>query len=413
MWKRLATDGGSMTVTPPSVPSGPSAPPPAAGRACPDPAVDWVSELTRLVTHPDTMHLVFQPIIDVARGAIAGYETLARFTDADGTPSRWAPDRWFAAADAAGMGARIEAMVLERCLRLRADLPPNCFLTVNVSPHLLTEPELADPLLSAGDLAPLVLEFTEHQDVADLRPLLDLRDRLRDRGALIALDDAGSGYSGLQQLTAVKPQMIKLDRALVADADTDDVKLALAQLLGEFGGRIDAWLLAEGVETWGEMDAFVRLGVPLAQGYLLGRPEPPWAVLDPEVGARLRRSVLSAQLKEHVASLVQPVELVPDGQQPTSPGTAVCVDQFGHPTGLLIALRRDGDQVGHRAAPVSLRVSASAAVTEVAQRVITRSEACRFDPVVVVDDIGAATGVIRIESLLSRLADTRTPRKCN
>jgi EAL domain-containing protein (putative c-di-GMP-specific phosphodiesterase class I) len=366
---------------------------------------DWPAQLERLLEHPDTLRLVFQPIVDVARGVVAGYEALARFTDADGAPSAATPDRWFAAADAAGMGARVEAMVIERCLRLREDLPPDCFLTVNVSPHLLTEPELAGLLLGAGDLARLVLELTEHQDVADVRPLLDLRDRLLDRGALVALDDAGSGYSGLQQLTAVRPQMIKLDRALVTGVDTDEVKFALAQLLGEFGGRIDAWLLAEGVETWGEMEAFVRLGVPLAQGFLLGRPAPPWAVLDPQVGERLRRSDRRARLVENVASLVETTELVGGGRRPAGPGTAVRVDRFGHPTGLLLPHRRDGDPPGHRPAPVSLRVPASAAVAEVARRVVTRAEPHRFDPVVVVDDVGAVTGVVRVEVLLACLAD--------
>ncbi|MGX5658016.1 EAL domain-containing protein [Geodermatophilus nigrescens] len=374
------------------------------------PTVAWSDELDRLLERPETLQLVFQPIVDVARGVIAGYETLARFTDSDGSASTATPDRWFAAADAAGIGARVEALVVERCLRLRDELPPNCFLTVNVSPHLLTEPEIADLLLGAGDLAPLVLEFTEHQDVADLRPLLDLRDRLRDRGALVALDDAGSGYSGLQQLTAVKPQMIKLDRALVAGADTDEVKLALAQLLGEFGGRIDAWLLAEGVETWGEMDAFIRLGVPLAQGYLLARPAPPWAKLDPAVADRLRRTGRRASLLENVASLVETAELLPSDTLPSRAGNAVRVDAFGHPTSLLLAHRRDGDLAGHRAAPVSLRVPASATVAEVAQRVVTRPEACRFDPVVVVDDIGAVTGLVRVELLLARLADQQARR---
>jgi EAL domain-containing protein (putative c-di-GMP-specific phosphodiesterase class I) len=369
------------------------------------PAEDWPAALDRLLERPETLRLVFQPIVDVARGVIAGYETLARFTDPGGGPSAATPDRWFAAADAAGMGALVEALVVERCLHLRADLPPDTFLTVNVSPHLLPEPELAGLLLGAGDLAPLVLELTEHQDVADVRPLLDVRDRLRDRGALVAVDDAGSGYSGLQQLTAVRPQMIKLDRALVAGADTDEVKLALAQLLGEFGGRIDAWLLAEGVETWGEMEAFVRLGVPLAQGWLLGRPAPPWAVLDPEVGERLRRSASRAQLVENVASLVETAELVADGRQPAGPGNAVRVDRFGRPTGLLLTHRRDGDPPGHREAPVSLRVPSSVTAAEVARRVVTRPESCRFDPVVVVDDVGAVTGLVRVELLLTRLAD--------
>lgn len=366
---------------------------------------DWPAELDRLAARPETLQLVFQPIVDVARGVVAGYETLARFQDADGGPSPATPDRWFAAADAAGVGARVEALVVRRCLDLRADLPPNCFLTVNVSPHLLTEPELADLLLSAGDLAPLVLELTEHQDVADLRPLLDVQDRLRDRGALVALDDAGSGYSGLQQLTAVRPQLIKLDRALVDGADRDPVKLALAQLLGEFGARIDAWLLAEGVETWGEMEAFSRLGVPLAQGYLLGRPAPPWSSLDPAVAARLREVHVRGRLRENVVSLVEPVELVPVEGAPTGRGAAVRVDAHGHPVALLLPWRRDQDPGGHRSAPVSLRVPASTGTAELARRVATRPEETRFDPVVCVDDVGAVVGLVRVEHLLARLAD--------
>ena len=86
---------------------------------------------------------------------------------------------------------------------------------------------------------------------SDLDPLIELRERLRSRGALLAVDDAGSGYSGLQQIAAIKPQMVKLDRAIVSGVDGDEVKLALTELLGEFAGRIDAWLLAEGIEAWG------------------------------------------------------------------------------------------------------------------------------------------------------------------
>ena len=377
----------------------------------PAPAIDWAAELDRLATDPDTLRLVFQPIVDVARGVIAGYETLARFRSADGSPSPATPDRWFAAADAAGIGARVEALVVARCLQLRADLPPNCFLTVNVSPHLLTEPELADLLLGAGDLSPLVLELTEHQAVADVRPLLAVQDALRDRGALVALDDAGSGYSGLQQLTAFRPQLIKLDRALVDGADADPVKLALATLLGEFGARIDAWLLAEGVETWGEMDAFSRLGVPLAQGFLLGRPAPPWSSLDPAVADRLRRSHAQGLLRENIASLVERVELVAGDAEPSGPGPAVRVDGLGRPVAVLLPLRRGNDRPGHRAAPVSLRAAASTGVAELARRVVTRPEDTRFDPVVCVDDVGAVLGVVHVEHLLTRLAeqDDRRP----
>jgi len=293
-----------------------------------DAGADWAADLDRVFSRPDDLRLVFQPIVDVAQGRIAGYETLARFLDADGAPSTRPPDQWFAAADARGLGARLEAVVLERCIRLREDLPANCFLTVNVSPHLITSPELADPLLAAGDLSGLVIEFTEHETVPNLKPLLDMREVILDRGALVALDDAGSGYSGLQQITSFRPQMIKLDRALVAGIDHDEVKLALAEMLGEFGGRIDAWLLAEGVETWGEMEAFLRLGVPLAQGWLLGRPGPPWVQLDAGVAARLRQQYARTGLAEEVVSLVEQVPLLDEGRVPAADRIGVEVDRY-------------------------------------------------------------------------------------
>ena len=366
-------------------------------------ASGWDDRLAAVFADPSLLRLVYQPIVDLQRGTVAGYETLARFSTPDGRPSEATPDLWFAAADAVGRGAELEAIVVRQALAVLPTLPPNCFLTVNVSPHLLTQPELAEPLLAVDDLAPLVLELTEHQAVADLRPLVDLRDRLRAKGALLALDDAGSGYSGLQQITQFRPQLIKLDRALVAGVDGDEVKLALVEMLGEFGGRIDAWLLAEGIETWGELQAFLRLQVPLGQGWLLGRPGPPWVQLDPEVRDRLRRQAAQALLTEYVAGLAEPVLVVRDGAVPA--GTVgVEVDEFGHPRWLLIPHRRGEDPPGHRRAPVSLRVPASAGLSDVARRVAARPEENRFDPIVCVDAHGAAVGVVRVERLLLQLA---------
>lgn len=365
---------------------------------------EWAELVSAVLAEPERLRLVFQPIVGLEQAIVVGYEALARF---DGPPAL-SPDRWFAAADAVGLGAELEALVVRRCLALRASLPPNCFLTMNVSPHLITHPVLTDLLTGAGSLAPLVLELTEHQAVDDLQPLLDLRDRLLGQGALLALDDAGAGYSGLQQMTQLRPHMIKLDRALVADADTDQVKLALAELLGEFAGRIDAWLLAEGIETWGELEAFLRLGVPLGQGYLLGRPGPPWAELDPQVRDRLRASAAHAKLVDQVASLVERVPLMAAGTQgpPPAGSVALRLDDLRHPVALLLPSRRELDDPGlHRPVAVSLRVASSTGVVELARRVAARPAHSRFDPVVVVDDLGQAVGVVRVEHLLLRLID--------
>jgi EAL domain-containing protein (putative c-di-GMP-specific phosphodiesterase class I) len=318
-----------------------------------------------LLADPDDLTLVFQPIVDLAGGFVAGYEALARFPGTSG------PDVWFAAAAEAGVAAELEALAIHKALAAVPALPANTFLTVNVSPHLLTDPELADTLLAVPDLAPLVLELTEHQDVTELEPLIDLRDRLRSRGALLAVDDAGSGYSGLQQIAAIKPQMVKLDRAIVSGVDGDEVKLALTELLGEFAGRIDAWLLAEGIEAWGEVEALLRLGVPLGQGWLLGHPGPAWPRLDPGTAAPLRFRSAKARLVEHVAGLVEevPVEGGPSGGVVPEDQSGLRVDSGGRPVALLLPRRRGDDEPGHRIAPVSLRVPALAGVREVARRV--------------------------------------------
>src|SRR5205085_1960552 len=151
-------------------------------------------------------------------------------------------------------------------------LPANTFLMVNVSPHLLGTEPVQDALGRRPDLRRVVVELAQNTPVADVSELHRQTEALRERGALIALDDAGSGYSGLQQMAALRPQIVKLDRTLVSDADADPVRIALAEMVGEFAGKIDAWLLAEGIETASELAAFAGLGVPLAQGWLLGRP---------------------------------------------------------------------------------------------------------------------------------------------
>lgn len=344
-----------------------------------------------LLADPDDLTLVFQPIVDLAAARVAGYEALSRF------PGTATPDVWFAAADDAGLGAELEALAIGKALARVPDLPPDTFLTVNVSPHLLGSRPVQDALAVRPGLQRVVLELTEHTAVDDLDELTRQTTVLRERGALIALDDAGSGYSGLQQMAALRPQIVKLDRALVADADSDPVRMALAEMLGEFAGRIDAWLLAEGLETPGELAAFARLGVPLAQGWLLGRPAPDFAALAPEVAAVVRSQVARARLTESVASLIRPLRQVAADEAPGIP-PAVVVGPLGEPQSLLLSDARTGEIY---TSPVSLRVHPSADITETLQRALTRAPAQRFEPVVCTDPTGAVVGLVRIEDLAS------------
>ncbi|WP_034508738.1 EAL domain-containing protein [Blastococcus sp. URHD0036] len=351
-----------------------------------------------LLADPDDLTLVFQPIVDLAGARVAGYEALSRF------PGTATPDVWFAAAADAGVGPELEALAVHKALAARDALPPNTFLTVNVSPHLLGTAPIQDALHSVGDLARIVVELTEHTAVDDVDALRRHVDGLRVRGALVALDDAGAGYSGLQQMTTVRPQLVKLDRALVQDVDTDPTKLALAELVGEFAGRIDAWLLAEGIETPGELAAFARLGTPLAQGWLLGRPAPEFRQLDPDVVRLITAQTARARLTESVAPLVRPVrQCAAEEPAPLVP-PAVLVGPLGEPLALRLADPRTAEAY---TAPVSLRVRLSAGATETLARAMTRSPAQRFDPVVCTDETGGVVGLLRVEDLVTAAAGTR------
>jgi EAL domain-containing protein (putative c-di-GMP-specific phosphodiesterase class I) len=342
-----------------------------------------------LLAHPDDLTLVFQPIVDLSAATVAGYAALARF------PGTAGPGVWFTAAEDAGIAADLQALVLHKALALVDQLPPHTFLTVDVSPHLLGSAPVQDALATRPDLQRIVLELTEHTPVADLAALGRQCDELRRRGALIALDDAGSGYSGLQLLAALRPQVITIDCALVADAGVDPVRSALAEMLSEFAGRTDALMLAEGLETAAELAAFARLGVPLGQGWLLGRPAPTFQPLTSDVVALVRTQAARARVTDTVAGLLRSVRQVAADDAGDLP-PAVLLGPLGEPAALLLGDLRTGRTYS---APVSLRVPPSADIPETLQQALARPPAQRFDPVLCTDTDGTVLGLLRVEDL--------------
>jgi EAL domain-containing protein (putative c-di-GMP-specific phosphodiesterase class I) len=97
---------------------------------------------------------------------------------------------------------------------------------------------------------------------------------LRRLGFGFAVDDAGAGYASFALVAALRPTLIKIDRVIVAGIARDDAKQALVEAFVSFGRRINARLIAEGIEKRADLDVLRRLGVDLGQGYLLGRPAP-------------------------------------------------------------------------------------------------------------------------------------------
>jgi EAL domain-containing protein (putative c-di-GMP-specific phosphodiesterase class I) len=375
-------------------------------------------QLAMVLSDPAAPRMVFQPIVDTRRGVVAGYEALARFDAEPFLP----PDAWFAAAARYHVGAQLEARALLNALEARPTLPSNCFLSVNVSPHLLGSDEI-NSVLHGRDLRGVVVELTEHVPYGTDPLLLRQIATLRAAGAMIALDDAGSGYSGLQQLLAIRPEIVKLDRALIAGADQDEAKLALIRRLGEFSGQLDAWLLAEGVETVGELNAFSRLGVPLVQGWLLGRPTDPWCGVDQDGGEAIlvaqERSLYPTQvgsLAEDIRTVRLPGRVGADWLGETYLGGAqlpesmpygepvVAVDEWRRPEALLLPVPARPGGPAYRVVRPLLRLSPGAGISESALRALARPDASRFDPVVCTDVEGRFVGMVRVERLVTRLA---------
>jgi EAL domain-containing protein (putative c-di-GMP-specific phosphodiesterase class I)/CheY-like chemotaxis protein len=236
-----------------------------AGRAIAD-RRDLAGERLRLtrILADGAFSIVFQPILSLVTGQVAGYEALSRF--ADGAR----PDRRFGEAWAASLGPDFELAAVRRAVDASASLPQTGFLAINVSPRLVTDEadRLAQAVGDAGER--VILELTENVPIDDYAALRARLAELPVQG--IAVDDAGAGFAGLRHILELRPSYAKLDMSLVRGIDTDPVRQAMTAGLQYFALRTGCQLIGEGVETEAEVETLRRLGVELVQGFLFGQP---------------------------------------------------------------------------------------------------------------------------------------------
>jgi PAS domain S-box-containing protein len=211
----------------------------------------------------------FQPIHELTTGTISGVEALARFPSDEGR----SPDHWFNEATSVGLGGELEFAALEAALLNTAKLPEHLYVALNLSPETCLDPRLPGFLEQSGlAVDRIVLELTERLAVDEYAPLLADLAPVRRRGLRIAVDDAGSGFSSMRHILQLRPDIIKLDRSLIAGIDSDQGQRALGTAMVGFANQIGARIVAEGIETQAELTAVTDLGMTSGQGYFLGRP---------------------------------------------------------------------------------------------------------------------------------------------
>jgi diguanylate cyclase (GGDEF)-like protein len=228
--------------------------------------------------------VAFQPIWDLPGTRVLGYEALARPRSAELT----GPGEAFEIADSIGRGHELDAVCRRATLRAAGELPKGALLFLNVSPQTLEHDGLAGDSLvlavrGAGyEPEQVVLEITERTD-ARKELLIPEAARLRRLGFKLALDDVGAGNAGLEMLSALPVDFIKIDRAVVANAVDDRGARAVMLGIMAFARESGAFVIAEGIETEAMLelardpdpDREARpVGAHGAQGFLLGRPAP-------------------------------------------------------------------------------------------------------------------------------------------
>jgi EAL domain-containing protein (putative c-di-GMP-specific phosphodiesterase class I) len=219
----------------------------------------------------DGLAMAVQPIVDVHTGSVHAYEALARFAG-----STEGPLHWFSMAAALGEREALERACLRAALDLFGERPAGVSLSVNLSAPVLLDPLTLEMLDEQGDLRGLIVEITEETLVQSDRELRTVIAPLQERGARLAVDDMGAGYSGLRQITTVHPSYLKLDRSLISGIDHDSDRAALVGALVGYSKQVGSLLVAEGIEHSTELRVLGELGVPLAQGFYTGRPGRPW-----------------------------------------------------------------------------------------------------------------------------------------
>ncbi len=240
---------------------------------------EFVTKLRRAVERQE-WELHYQPIVDLEAGAIQGVEALIRWRSEDG--ELIPPNEFIPLAEELGLIETIGDWVVEELVRQdEAWSAEGLHLEMgfNLSPRQFWQPDLAERILSRLnerriDPAHVVVEITEDSAMHDPDRANAVLWDLHARGLRLALDDFGIGYSSLRRLQSLPVDVLKIDRSLVSEVDTNPKSAAIVGAFIQVGNSLGMTTLAEGIETEGEWRFLAERGCRLGQGFHFSRPVP-------------------------------------------------------------------------------------------------------------------------------------------
>lgn len=221
---------------------------------------------------------VFQPIISLDSGEIIGYETLSRIVAPEEISYS---EELFYLAGIYGKVWELEQLCRRKALEkyYGFHVTDHKKLFMNVSPMVIHDNGFRagftrEYLQQYGlDIKDIVFEVTERDAIDDVKGFKDTIRHYKSQGYNIAVDDAGSCYSGLNLICDIVPHYLKLDISLIHDIYKDAIKYAMVKSLVEFANLTHIQLIAEGIECEEELKTLLKLGVHNGQGFFLRAPD--------------------------------------------------------------------------------------------------------------------------------------------
>ncbi|MBN2712502.1 MAG: EAL and GGDEF domain-containing protein [Planctomycetes bacterium] len=379
----------------------------------------------------------FQPIIDLYSGSPLGYEILTR-----GCSPLESATKIFNKAKEERRLWEIECECRRAAFSVISRLPAEergLKYFLNVSPELMSDPGFTHGFtiqaLEREGLDPnhFIIEISESHRSFDYGTLEDFVRHYSNQGFTIALDNFGAGHSSFSTIISVNPHFIKLDRMVTENMHENAYKQLLVKSMVSFASSVEGAIVAEGVETWEELECAVRLGVRYAQGYLFSHPTPQPEKLKAEVHERLMQVIRKynyprIDLDETINNLVVMPKAIDAGtllcesvdllfKRNRSIDHIVILDErkpvgiitrqhfyvstsgpFGYPL-----LQKKPAEVAAKSNP--LVVPNKMGLTTLSRLAMERMPEDLYDPVVVVDEEGKLIGSVTIKQLISRAGE--------
>jgi EAL domain-containing protein (putative c-di-GMP-specific phosphodiesterase class I) len=225
----------------------------------------------------ESIRTLYQPIVSLSDSVIIGYEALSR--GPEGTEFE-NPYLLFDSAAEAELLFELDRLCRKKALINASSIKPGHRLFINCFPTAVHDPEFRDvylkSFLNGVMIRPvnIVLEVTEREAIENYELFKEAASYYSGLGFSIAVDDTGTGYSGLETLFELKPDFIKIDISIVRNIDKNKVKQELAKALIAISKELNSSVIAEGIETEEELYNLRGIGVDIGQGFLFAKPGP-------------------------------------------------------------------------------------------------------------------------------------------